>query len=98
MPSASIPSSAPPIGASSEPMWSLDGNVQSVAGTTVTLRTDDGRTHTVDASQLSAVTIRALRPGDRVTLFGVPRGDDKLVANGYVQSEPPTPAASPSSR
>jgi hypothetical protein len=63
----------------------------------LTLRTDDGRTHMVDASQLSSVTIRALEPGDRVTLFGVPRRDDKLVANGYIQSEPATPAASPPS-
>jgi hypothetical protein len=88
-PSASIPSAAPEPSTPPEPMWRLDGAVQSVAGATVTLRTDDGRTHTVDASALNDSTIRGLRSGDRVTLFGVLRNDDKLVANGYVQSAPP---------
>jgi hypothetical protein len=87
----------PPTSGSAEAMWRLDGSVQSVADMQVTVRTSDGRTHTVDASQLSSTTIRALRPGDRVTLFGVPRSDDKLVANGYIQSEPASPAASPPS-
>jgi hypothetical protein len=96
MPSASIPSTAPTPGPSPEPLWRLDGVVQSVSGTAITLRTDDGRTHTVDASPLSDATLKALRPGDRVSLFGVPRGDNRLVANGYIQtSEPPPPAASP---
>jgi len=97
-PSASIPSAAPPMSAAAEPMWRLDGDVQSISGTMVTLRTADGRTHTVDATQLSTITIRALRPGDRVTLFGVPRNDNKLIANGYIQTEPVQPAASPPSR
>jgi hypothetical protein len=32
-----------------------------------------------------------------MTLFGEPRSDRKLVANGYIQTEPATPAASPPS-
>ncbi len=96
-PSASMPSTAPQASSAPEPMWRLDGTVQSVSGTMVALQTADGRTHTVDASQLSNGTIRALRPGDPVTLFGVPRADNKLIANGYVQSEPASPAASPPS-
>jgi hypothetical protein len=82
---------------SSEPMWRLDGIVQSVSGTLVTVRIDNGSTQTVDVSQLSEGTRRTLRPGERMTLFGVPRGDRKLVANGYIQTEPATPAASPPS-
>ncbi|TMQ15502.1 MAG: hypothetical protein E6K82_25235 [Candidatus Rokuibacteriota bacterium] len=97
-PSASIPSAANAPGPPAEPMWRLDGTVQSVAGTTVTLRTADGRTHTVDVSQLSNKTLRALRAGERVSLFGVPRKDRRLVANGYIQSEQAAaPAASPRS-
>jgi hypothetical protein len=96
-PGTAIPSAAAAPTASPEPMWRLDGTVQSVSGTMVTLGTEDNRTFTVDASQLSPATLGALRPGDRVTLFGVPRRDDKLVANGYIQSEPAVPAASPPS-
>jgi hypothetical protein len=96
-PSASIPSAAPGPTVAAEPMWRLDGAVQAVSGPTVTVRADDGRARTVDVSQLSEATRRALRPGDRVTLFGVPRNDDRLVANGYIQTEPASPAASPRS-
>jgi hypothetical protein len=101
-PAGSAPAPAPPTGgvasAAPEPMWRLDGTVQSISGSMVSLRTDEGRTQAVDASQLSSLTLRTLRQGDRITLFGVPRSDNKLVATGYVQSEPATPAASPSSR
>jgi len=97
-PSASIPSTLIAPGPPSEPMWRLDGTVQSVAGTTVTLRTADGRIHRVDVSALSDKTLRALRVGERVSLFGVPRKDRRLVANGYIQSEQAAaPAASPRS-
>jgi hypothetical protein len=96
-PSASIPSTAIAPAPPAEPLWRLDGTVQSITGSTVTLRTDNGRTPAVDLSQLSDKTLRALRPGDRVSLFGVPRKDNRLVANGYIQSEPVSPAASPRS-
>ena len=79
-------------------MWRLDGAVQSVSGAMLTLRTPDGQTHTVDASQLNTTTIATLRPGDQVTLFGVPRSDDRLIANGYIRTEPAPPAASPPAR
>ena len=95
-PSASIPSSgitAPP----SEQMWRVDGTVQSVAGSRVTLRKSDAKTVSVDVSNLSDQTLAALRPGDRVSLFGVPRKDNRLVANGYIQSEGAAPSASPGS-
>ena len=96
-PSASVPSTAVTPGPPPEPMWRVDGTVQSVAGTTVTLRTSDSRTVSVDVSQLSDKTLGALRRGDRVSLFGVPRKDRRLVANGYIQSEAGSPAASPRS-
>jgi hypothetical protein len=95
---ASGPFASPAVSPPSEPMWRLDGVVQSVYASTVTLRTDDGRTHAVDASQLSPGTVAGLRSGYRVTLFGVPRNDNKLVANGYIQAEPAEPAASPPSK
>jgi hypothetical protein len=95
-PSASIASTPTALSAPADPMWRLDGTVQSLGGTLLTVQRDDGKTRTVDVSQLSPLTIQALRRGDRVTLFGVPRSDDKLVANGYVQTtEPASPSASP---
>jgi hypothetical protein len=98
VPSASIPSTASAqVGPPAEPMWRIDGTVQSVAKGSVTLRRSDARTITIDVSQLSDQTLAALRPGDQVSLFGVPRKDHRLVANGYIQSEPPAPAASPGS-
>ena len=97
LPSTSIPSTATAAGPAPDPMWRVDGTVQSVTGTVVVLRTDDGRTQSVDLQELSTTTVRSLRPGERVSLFGVPRTDRRLVATGFVQVEPPAPAASPRS-
>ncbi len=97
VPSASIPSTAIVSGPPPEQMWRVDGTVQSVAGSRITLRKSDAKTVTVDVSQLSDQTLAALRPGDRVSLFGVPRKDNRLVANGYIQSEGASPSASPGS-
>jgi len=94
-PPAPIVVAPPPPAVPAEPMWRVDGTVQSVAGTSITLRTADGRTSTVDVSQLSDSTVNSLRPGERVSLFGVPRQDRRLIAYGYMQSESVPPAASP---
>jgi hypothetical protein len=76
-------------------MWRVDGTVQAVAGNLVTIRTDAGRQQQVDMSELSSRTVRGLRNGDRVSLFGAPRGDRRLVANGFIQTDADAPAASP---
>jgi hypothetical protein len=96
-PPPGAPTAAAPA-STSEGLWRVDGTVKSVAGTTVALHTEDSRSVSVDVSQLSEQTLNALRPGDRVSLFGVPRQDQRLVANGYIQSESAPPAASPPSR
>jgi hypothetical protein len=93
LPAAAV---APPaLAVAAESMWRVEGIVQSVAGKSVTLRTADGGTSTVDVSQLSDSTVNALRPGERVSLFGELRPDRRLIANGYIQSEAVPPAASP---
>jgi hypothetical protein len=94
-PSAAIPSVAPPPVPAAEPLWRVDGTVQAVTGNLVTIRTDAGRQQKVDMSELSPGTIRGLRNGDRVSLFGAPRGDRRLVANGFIQTDADAPAASP---
>jgi hypothetical protein len=86
---------APAPASPAEPMWRLDGVVHSVAGGTVSLRADDGQTHSVDATPLSPITLRQLRTGDRLSLFGEPRADGRLIATGLVQTDPAAPAASP---
>jgi hypothetical protein len=91
-PSASVAGgSAPPA----EDMWRVEGIVETVNGATVDLRGTDGRTRSVDLSNLSEGTWRALRPGERITVFGQPRDDRRLIANGFLQAEGAPPAASP---
>jgi hypothetical protein len=91
-PSASVAGgSAPPA----EDMWRVEGVVETVNGATVGLRGTDGRTRSVDLSNLSEGTWRALRPGERITVFGPPRDDRRLIANGFIQAEGLAPAASP---
>ena len=80
---------------SGDDMWRVDGTVEAVSGSTVALRGPDGRTQSVDLSQLNEATWRALRPGERISVFGMPRDDRRLIANGFIQSEAPMPAASP---
>ena len=94
-PSVSAPSAALASATPADTMWRVDGTVQAVTGTNVSLRTTSGRAVTIDLSQLNDKTLKALQPGDRVALFGVPRTDHKLVANGFIQSEMGSPAASP---
>ena len=88
---STTPPPAPPV----ENLWRLRGTVQSVSGTTVTLRTTDGATHSVDVSNLSQLTRRTLKTSDEISLYGVPQRDRRLIATGFVQSEPLPPAASP---
>ena len=60
------------------------GSVQSVAASTVTVRTPDGRTVTVDVSQLDKGIRRDLRAGDAITLY-VPDGvQGTPVAQGVI--------------
>jgi hypothetical protein len=81
--------------ASAEDMWRVDGTIETINGSTVGLRGADGRTRSVDLSQLSESTWRALRPGERISVFGAPRDDRRLIANGFIQIEGLPPAASP---
>lgn len=79
-------------------LWRLHGAVTSLAGGSVTLRAEDGRRYRVDVSPLTRATRAALRVGDVITLYGEPTQDLRLVATGFLQIEPPAPAASPRSR
>jgi hypothetical protein len=68
--------------------WSrLDGIVESVAGLTLTLKTDDGALAYVDISQLSPNVGQVLRAGTAVTVYGYPL-EQKFEAAGYIQTHP----------
>jgi len=98
VPGGSAEPSAPVAGGSAPPaedMWRVAGVVETINGATVGVRGTDGRTRSVDLSNLSEGTWRTLRPGERITVFGPPRDDRRLIANGFIQAEGPAPAASP---
>jgi hypothetical protein len=71
--------------------WSrLDGVVESVAGLTLTLKTDEGALAYVDISQLSPNVAQVLRQGTAVTVYGYPL-EQRFEAQGYVQTHPAGP-------
>jgi hypothetical protein len=82
--------------APSEDLWQVQGKVKSVNGREMAVETARGETVRVDVSKLSQWTRDSVRAGDQVKLFGVPQKDRRLVANGFIQVVPPSPAASPS--
>jgi hypothetical protein len=89
------PAMTSPPGPAPQPLWRLQGRIEALVGASAVIRAPDGASHTVELSLLSDLTRRSLRVGDEVTLFGVPRDDRRLVANGYIQMEEGPPSASP---
>lgn len=81
----------------------IEGTVDSLTRTTVQLRGTDGRTVAVDVSRLNRGAAATLRRGDRAIVFVVAEsdqrptagGDQRLIAVGFVRSEPAQPTASP---
>jgi hypothetical protein len=77
---------ATPAAATGRGQWSrLDGMVESVAGSTLTLKMDDGAQAYVDISQLSPNVAQVLRRGTAVTVYGYPL-EQKFEAAGYIQT------------
>lgn len=77
------------------PWQRIHGRIEAISGKTLRLRDIDGRTVTVDMSQLKGNAETALRPGDDATVFVVAENDQRLVAVGFVQREGPQPSALP---
>ena len=83
------PPAAPAAGGRGQ--WSrLDGMVEAVTGSTLTLKMDDGAVAYVDISQLSPNVAQVLRQGTAVSVFGYPLGQ-KFEAAGYIQTHSITP-------
>jgi preprotein translocase subunit YajC len=81
----------------------IHGTINSVSGNTLSLKTDDGQTITVDLAQVDAGIRNSLKQGEGVTVIGFYRVDDKKnvdkkqVEARFVQkdSSAAAPAASP---
>jgi hypothetical protein len=58
----------------------IDGQVTSIGGSMMDLRTDDGRTLVVDMGQLNPATVKSLNGGERVTVTGLFRDSTRLDA------------------
>jgi preprotein translocase subunit YajC len=69
----------------------VHGKVQSVSGNTVTVKADDGRVLTVDASQVSADIRDALKPDAGVTLIGQAGAQANQFTAQYIQQDASDP-------
>jgi preprotein translocase subunit YajC len=70
----------------------IHGKVESVQGTTLTLRADDGRTLTVDTSQVDSSVRQALTQGEGVTVIGHPGTAANQMRANYVQQDSSDPS------
>jgi preprotein translocase subunit YajC len=70
----------------------IHGQVQSVSGTTVTLKADDGRTLTVDAAQVSNEIRGALKPNAGVTVIGKAGASANQFTAQYIQQDASDPS------
>ena len=65
----------------------VHAKVQSVSGTTVTAKTDDGRTLTVDATRVSEEIRQALTTGEGVTLVGFAGAQPTRFTAHYIEQD-----------
>jgi hypothetical protein len=72
----------------------IHGVVQSVKGTTLSLKTDDGRTLNVDMAQVSSNVQGAMTPGAPVTVIGHFKDRNTLAAE-YIQADASAGSATP---
>jgi hypothetical protein len=81
---AAPPPSASPATAPAEPER-IDGRIESLTGTRLMLRRDDGESVSVDLSRVAGNS--SVGAGADVTVFGVREADGRFVATGLVGRE-----------
>ena len=90
-PAAAAPAAFPAPPPDAETAWErIDGRVQVVSGSDLTLRDDDGETLSVDISGLAGR--ESVRVGAKVTVFGVREEEGQFVVRGLVSQESPEDA------
>jgi hypothetical protein len=103
---APLPAPAPAPSVASNPATSsttttdkawekIHGHVQSISGSTLTLKADDGKMLTVDASKVSGNVMKAITQGEAVTVVGHFQGDTSHIAAQYIQQDRAGGSASP---
>lgn len=76
-----------------EKSWQrIHGKVDKVDGTTLTFKTDDGKTITADMAQVGENIRKALTPGEGITVAGQRKGDDKHMVARFIQQDSSNPA------
>ncbi len=76
----------------------VHGTVQSITGTKVTMKADDGRMVTVDVAQVGDSVRKALTPGEGITVAGFFQGNQDTMVARFIQQDSSTPAASPKTK
>jgi hypothetical protein len=85
------PSASAPAG--SQGAWQhVHGTVTKAEGSTLTFRADDGRTLTVDMSQVNASVQKGLTPGEGATVVGFPGAQGNQFTARYIQQDSSDPA------
>lgn len=79
-PSASPPTTAMP-GTATGAYQRIHGYVQSIGVGTLSLKSDDGRTVTVDTSHVGGQTHQGMQPGDLVSVVGKETGTNQFTAD-----------------
>jgi outer membrane lipoprotein SlyB len=74
----------------------VHGRVQSVEGSKLKFRADDGRTLNVDMSAVGPEIQRALTPNERVTVIGFPGGKPNQFRAEYIQQDSSDASRQPS--
>lgn len=69
----------------------IHGSVVGVQGNTLTFKTDDGRTLTVDVSKVDPAVRSALTPNEKATIIGAPGQANRFTAQ-YVQQDSSDPS------
>jgi len=92
---ALVVSTAATVAAQPAGKWEIvHGTVQAVQGSQMTFKTDDGRTLSVDMSQVSQPVQQAMKPNLGVKLAGFPADQNKFTARFIEQdSSPGAPGA-----
>ena len=86
-PGTTQPSASPSPASTPAAGQSLQGRIETIGVSTLTLQTPDGKTVTVDTSAVDRQSVASVRPGDTVTVTGTSSGDGGTFQAQAVRSD-----------